>query len=67
MTTKRLACPICGCRERMKEGRWLCAAHWAMAPTCFKTAVMAAASHGAGCAAHQAAMDAIVRAVERIL
>jgi hypothetical protein len=51
----------------MKEGRWLCAAHWAMAPTCFKTAVMAAASHGAGCAAHQAAMDAIVRAVERIL
>lgn len=60
---ERPVCPVRGCGQPCREGRYLCVAHWEAAPAPLKKAVMIAAWREKDGPAHRAAVAAMVRVV----
>ena len=59
-------CPAVRCPARVSLGMLMCRPHWRMVPRPLQNAVYAAWDNGlgAGTPAHEAAMDAAIRAVD---
>lgn len=59
-------CPVAGCRARVPYHRLMCKLHWYQVPRPLRDAVWATwqSGAGAGTAAHTAAIEAAVRAVD---